>query len=266
MTSVPPLPPRSAEELHPDVPSTAAAELAREMARWRDAVLEVQAVLLSGTDGDALLHAVADAARRLGMADVATVAVPHVEGVSLVLRAAMGYRADELRDSVFPIEESLSGQVLTSGQALNLADVTSHANAYQPVCELGDLGPTLLLPLTSGARNYGTLLVSRRRGEAAFTEQEFELLCLFAGHVSVAVEFCRSQEELQRLARVADSERVGRELHDTVLQRLFGIGMQLQAFSSRNGDGTGESLQPVLDELDDTVREIRTTVLEPRRP
>jgi signal transduction histidine kinase len=244
--------------------ATPAAELSREMARWRDAVLEVQAVLLSGSDGDVLLHAVADAARRLAGADVATVAVPRVEGVSLVLRAAVGHRADELRGSIFPIEESLSGQVLTLGQALHLADVTSHANAYQPVCELGDLGPTLLLPLTCGARNYGTLLVARRRGETTFTDQEFELLCLFAGHVSVAVEFCRSQEELQRLARVESSERVGRELHDTVLQRLFGIGMQLQALSSRSDDDAGESLQPVLDELDETVREIRTTVLEPR--
>jgi signal transduction histidine kinase len=264
MTTPPPPWPGSAQEPHSDVPTTAAAELASEMARWRDAVLEVQAVLLSGTDGDVLLHAVADAARRLAAADVATVAVPRVEGVSLVLRAAVGYRADDLRGSVFPMEESLSGQVLKLGQALHLADVTAHANAYQPVCELGDLGPTLLLPLTCGARNYGTLLVSRRRGEAPFTDQEFELLCLFAGHVSVAVEFCRSQEELQRLARVEDSERVGRELHDTVLQRLFGIGMQLQALSSRSDERAGQSLQPVLDELDETVREIRAKVLEPR--
>jgi signal transduction histidine kinase len=106
--------------------------------------------------------------------------------------------------------------------------------------------------------------VARRRGETTFTDQEFELLCLFAGHVSVAVEFCRSQEELQRLARVEDSERVGRELHDTVLQRLFGIGLQLQAMSTRTDDGAGQSLQPVLDEIDETVREIRTTVLQPR--
>ena len=264
MTAVPPPPPSSAQEPRPAVLEADGAELPLEMARWRDAVLEVQSAILSGTDGDALLHAVADAARRLAAADVATVAVPRVEGVSLVLRAAVGYRADDLRGSVFPIEESLSGQVLQIGQALHLADVTSHANAYQPVCELGDLGPTLLLPLTCGARNDGTLLVARRRGEATFTEQEFELLCLFAGHVSVAVEFCRSQEELQRLAGVVDSERVGRELHDTVLQRLFGIGMQLQALSSRSDEGAGRSLQPVLDELDETVREIRTTVLEPR--
>ncbi len=262
MTTVPPLPPSSVQESHSAVSATGPAGSSVEMACWRDAVLEVQAVILSGTDGDALLHAVADAARRLAGADVATVAVPHVEGVSLVLRAAVGYRADELRGSVFPIEESLSGQVLQTGQALHLADVTSHTNAYQPICELGDLGATLLLPLTCGAGNYGTLLVARRRGAAAFTEQEFELLCLFAGHVSVAVEFCRSQEELQRLARVEDSERVGRELHDTVLQRLFGIGMQLQALSSRSDAAAERSLQPVLDELDETVREIRSTVLE----
>ena len=264
MTNVPAQSPTAPQGAHLSLPAPVAAGSPLEMGRWRDAVLEVQAAILSGTDGDALLHAVADAARRLAESDVATVAVPHVEGASLVLRAAVGYRADELRGSVFPIEESLSGQVLQTGRPLHLADVTSNVNAYQPICELGDFGPTLLLPLTCGTRHDGTLLVARRQGEPPFTTQEFELLCLFTGHVSVAVEFCRSQEELQRLARVEASERVGRELHDTVVQRLFGIGMQLQALSSRSDEEADRRLQPVLDELDETVREIRATVLEPR--
>lgn len=231
------------------------------MGRWRDAVLEVQSAILSGTDVDAVLHAVADAARRLADGDLATVAVPRVAGTSLVLRAAVGYRANELRGVVFPVEESLSGEILQSGRSLQLADASSHPNAYQPICELGDLGPTLLLPLERGTAVFGTLLVARRHGQPEFDADTFELLRLFAGHVSVAVEFCRSQEELQRLATVEISERVGRELHDTVLQRLFAIGLRLQALASDQRDGDAQ-LHEVLDDIDETVREIRSTVLE----
>jgi GAF domain-containing protein len=232
------------------------------MARWRDAVLEVQAAILSGTEVEAVLHTVAEVARRLVDADVATVAVPRVEGTSLVLRAAAGYRADDLRGAVFPVDESLSGAVLRTGRALHLQDAARHDDAYQPICELGDLGPSVLLPLERGPETFGTLLVARRHGRDDFGEEDLELLRLFALHVSVAVEFCRGQEQLQRLASVQESERVSRELHDTVLQRLFAIGLRLQALSADERGAVGAKLQTVLDELDGTVREIRSTVLE----
>ena len=263
MTTLLPHSQRSSDELSTaPIPRADGTHPAPEMARWRDAVLEVQSAILSGTDVDAVLHAVADAARRLAGADVATVAVPRVAGTSLVLRAAAGYRARQLEGAVFPVEDSVSGQILRSGRAIHLPDAARHANAYQPICELGDLGPTMLMPLARGEVPFGTLLVARRRGRRDFTPEEFELLCLFAGHVSVAVEFCRSQEELQRLAEVETNERVGRELHDTVIQRLFAIGLRLQALSTDERSHASAQLQVVLDEIDDTVREIRSTVLE----
>jgi signal transduction histidine kinase len=230
------------------------------MARWRDAVLLVQSAMLS--DADEGLQAVAEAARDLVDADLATVAVPRVGGTSLVLRAAAGYRADDLRGAVFPVQESLSGQVLETGCAMHLADATRTANAYQPICELGDLGPAVLLPLTGGRAAFGTLLVARRRGRSDFSDKDFELLRLFACQASVAVEFCHSQEQLERLETVEESERVSRELHDTVLQRLFAVGLHLQALSSAERGAVAEKLEGVMTELDETVREIRSTVLE----
>ncbi len=232
------------------------------LSRWRDAVLEVQTAILSGIEGDEVLHAVATVARDLLDADVATVAVPGSGAGTLVLRAASGHRAGDLRGVVFPIEESLSGHTLRTGEGFHLADASSHENAYQPICAIGDLGPALLVPLDRGVGPFGTLLVARRPDRDDFTHEEFELLRLFASHISVAVEFCRSQEELQRLAAVEESERVGRELHDTVLQRLFAIGLRLQALSSDERNPLAVRVQPVLDELDETVRKIRATVLE----
>ena len=251
---VPPVPPYAADE---------GLRATLRMAQWRNAVLEVQSAILSGMDVDTVLNAVAELARGLGKADVATVASPQVPGTSLVLRAAAGYRADDLRGAIFPLEESLSGVVLRTAVAMRVQDAASHDNAYQPICELGDMGPALLLPLERGAAPFGTLLVARRRGQPDFDDEEFELLKLFASQVSVAVEFCRSQEQLQRLATVEESERVSRDLHDTVIQRLFAIGLRLQALSAKERGAVSDPLQSVLDDLDETVREIRTTVLDP---
>jgi signal transduction histidine kinase len=127
-------------------------------------------------------------------------------------------------------------------------------------------GPRCCCRWTAAPGPFATLLVSRRHGRADLTEEELDLLRLFAAHVSVAVEFCRNQEELQRLATIEENERVGRELHDTVLQRLFAIGLHLQALSRDEQRRVDGPLQLVLDELDQTVREIRSTVLEADQP
>jgi signal transduction histidine kinase len=252
-------PPAARLETVPIAAPAASSEL-----RWRDAALEVQDAILSGAEVDVVLELVAGTARRLVDADVATLAVSHVQGQSLILLAADGYRADELRGAVFPIEESLSGQVMISRTPLHVSDASANANAYQPICELGDLGGSLFLPLSRGLEPFGTLLVARRHGRPDFADEDLELLRLFTGHVAVAVEFCRGQEELHRLAHIEEAERIGRELHDTVIQRLFAVGLQLQDAASRVPPDAFELLAAVMDQLDGTVRDIRSTVLTPR--
>jgi signal transduction histidine kinase len=236
---------------------------ATQEVRWREAAMQVQSAILSGADVGAVLEVVAGAARWLVDGDVATLATPHVPGQSLVLRAADGYRADDLRGAIFPLEESLSGHAITTRERLHVPDATENANAYQPICELGDMGPTVLLPLQRGAEPFGTLLVARRHGRSDFDVADLELLDLFAGHVAVAVEFCRGQEELRRLAEVEETERVGRDLHDTVIQRLFATGLLLQQVSSRVPPDAVDSLTSVLQQLDGIVHDIRSTVLDP---
>jgi signal transduction histidine kinase len=256
-----PVVPRPALEL---ASTPAPASVTSSSLRWRDAALQVQDAILSGADVDVVLELVAGSARRLVDGDVATLAVPHIPGQSLVLRGADGYRADDLRGAIFPVEESLSGQAMLSRTALRVDDASACDNAYQPICELGDLGSSLFLPLSRGIEPFGTLLVARRHGRPAFADEDLELLRLFTGHVAVAVEFCRGQEELHRLAHIEESERIGRELHDTVIQRLFAVGLQLQDAASRVPPDAFEQLATVMDQLDGIVRDIRTTVLTPR--
>ena len=231
--------------------------------RWRDAALRVQQQVLSREEVGVVLDGVAAAARDLVDGDVATLAAPHVAGQSLSLVGASGYRADDLRHAVYPIAESLSGEVMTTGTGLRVADASQACNAYQPVCELGDMGPTLIVPLEGNGTPFGSLLVARRRGSTPFDDDALTQLELFAGQVAVAVEVCRARRELERLASLEQTERVGRELHDTVVQRLFASGMTLEALAARWPAEVAAHVRPVLDQLDGIVREIRATVLDP---
>ncbi len=234
--------------------------------RWRDVTRSVVAAMLTGAPPDDFLRVVAQGAADLIDGDVATIGVPFVPGQSLRLRIAVGYRADDLEGSVFPVEESLSGLVLRTREGLRLADATAHRNAYQPICELGDMGPTVIAPLVAQDHPFGTLLVSRGRGAPEFTESDMAMLQAFSDHAALAIEFGDAGDQLARLAVVEEQERIARELHDTVLQNLFAIGLELQTLAARCEGGGGERIDAIAHQLNDLIGQIRSTVLDTSAP
>ncbi|MFW5933333.1 MAG: GAF domain-containing protein [Actinomycetota bacterium] len=235
-------------------------------ARWREVTRSVVAAMLTGEPAEAFLRVVADGAAELIGGDVATIGVPWIPGRSLRLRIAVGYRGEDLEGSVFPVEESLSGLVLQTREGLRLQDATASRNAYQPICELGDMGPTLIVPLVSRDEPFGTLLVARRHGATEFTEAELAVLQGFSDYAALAIEFGEAGDEVARLAVVEEQERIARQLHDTVLQHLFAIGLELQTMARRCGGGAAERIHEVAGELDALIDRIRSTVLDVPTP
>jgi len=251
--------------MHMNAGKLAIADSADEVllaTRWRDVTRSVVAAMLTGAPPDDFLRAVAKGAADLVDGDVATIGVPFVPGQSLRLRIAVGYRADDLEGTVFPVAESLSGLVLRTREGLRLADATAHRNAYQPICELGDMGPTVIAPLVAQDNPFGTLLVARGRGAPEFTESDLAMLQAFSDHAALAIEYGDAGDELTRLAVVEEQERIARELHDTVLQNLFAIGLELQTLAGRCEGSAGGRLDDIAHQLNDLIGQIRTTVLD----
>lgn len=230
--------------------------------RWREITRAVAAAMLTGEPPDAFLRVVAQGAADLIGGDVATIGVPWIAGQSLRLRVAVGYRADDLQGSVFPVEESLSGEVLRSREGLRLQDATECRNAYQPICELGDMGPTLIVPMVARDQAFGTLLVARRRGAEEFSEADLAILQAYSDHAALATEFGDATEELARLAVVEEQERIARELHDTVLQHLFAMGIEMQTVAEQCGEAPAARLDEMAQRLNELISVIRATVLD----
>ncbi len=236
---------------------------AKRRTDWLDAVREINAAILAGTDTDNVLRTIARRARELVSAATATIVTPAsgVPGSELTIKVADGAHAAELTGLPVPIEGSVSGDVIRSGHATVLADASADARTYQPMVALGNMGPMLLVPLALEGRPFGTLAVANPVGGAAFDPESVQLVATFADQASVALEYGRAQRELNRLNVLDERERIGRELHDGVIQSLFSVGMGLQATAARSGDPEVESrLESAIAEIDRAIRDLRNYI------
>jgi GAF domain-containing protein len=211
-------------------------EEARQRERRLEAIGEITNHILEEAEPKEIMELVARRARELVGAEVATIAVPADQPESLSIQVANGIHADELRGMVFPVERSISGEVIRAGKPVVLPDASVDERADQPMIKLGEMGPAMFLPLAVRGSAFGTLAVANRPGGRTFSQEDLALVETFAGQASVAVEYGRAQSELKRLAVMDERERIAKELHDGVIQSLFAVGMGLQATDTLSRD------------------------------
>ncbi|MEY3019485.1 MAG: hypothetical protein RLZZ272_469, partial [Actinomycetota bacterium] len=117
------------------------------------------------------------------------------------------------------------------------------------------------VPIEVRGEIWGNLYLTEKEGGAVFEEEDEELVRGLAAVAGSAIANARLLEESRRLSVVEERERIGRDLHDTVIQRLFAAGLGLQAAARRIEDpGTVARVTAAIDEIDLTVKEIRSTI------
>ena len=220
--------------------------LAQRRERWLAAAAEITGVLLGTVRRTEALRLIARRAREVAGAEMV-----------LVLLAEDGDR--------YRVEVVDGGETTMTGAALPafddsyrlVADLRSAAEWPGPVPD----GPALVAPLRSSPQ--GVLIVSR----PASTD-DAALLSTFAGQAALALERARAQEEREQLAVLEDRERIARDLHDVVIQRLFATGMQLQGAVAPAGmrPEVVRRINAAVDDLDATIRDIRRSIFELRAP
>jgi len=127
-------------------------------------------------------------------------------------------------------------------------------------------GPALAAPLAASAALQGVLILTQSADRPA-GDEDAALLSTFAGQAALALERARSHEQRQQLAVLEDRERIARDLHDVVIQRLFATGMHLQGAAPRAAHPEVEKrINEAVDDLDATIRDIRRSIFELRAP
>jgi two-component system, NarL family, sensor histidine kinase DevS len=236
---------------------------ARRRGQWLEAVREISSSILAGTDIDGVLQIIVRRARELVDAATATIVAPTPGGDrdSLTIKVADGAHAQQLIGLPVPTQGSVSGDVIRTGQTQVLADASRDGRTFQPMIALGNMGPMVLVPLVHRGRPFGTLTVANPVDGAAFDQEAVRLVETFADQASIALEYGRAQDELNRLTLLDERERIGRELHDGVIQSLFSVGMGLQATAARSRDPEVESrVEAAVGEIDRAIRDLRNYI------
>ncbi|MGR3871138.1 GAF domain-containing protein [Streptomyces graminifolii] len=232
-------------------------EAAKQRERWIDGSVAVTTALLSGGDAEEALQVVAERARRLSGSAAGIVLLPAAEGGMEIVAVASEQPSAQLGRVVPPDSEII--RQLLAGKPVFVADAATDPRMLSALART--YGPIMVLPLQSGGRVLGALVTPRARGERPFTEAERTLAVQFASQAALALMMAEAQRDRERLAVYEDRDRIARDLHDLVIQRLFATGLMLE--SAQRGSLVPEVRQGVgnaVDELDVTIQEIRTAI------
>ncbi|MFD3982439.1 GAF domain-containing sensor histidine kinase [Streptomyces griseus] len=232
-------------------------EAARQREHWIDGSVAVTTALLSGGDADEALSVVAEQARRLADSAAGIVLLPAEEGGLEIVAVSSDDPASSL-GVIIPPRSAVVAKLL-AGEAVFIDDSATDRRMITRLAER--FGPSMMLPLHSGGRVLGALATPRARGARPFTETERTLATQFASQAALALMMAEAQRDRERLAVYEDRDRIARDLHDLVIQRLFATGMMLESAQRRSvvpevRTGVGRAV----DELDVTIQEIRTAI------
>lgn len=240
--------------------------LAHRRERWLAATAEITTVLLGEVRRTDALALVARRAREVAEAEMALVLLYDAESEQFTVEVVDG--ADEqtraLVGTVLPAADTSFGAAVAEGRH-DQVDNLAHAAPWPALLHTG---PAVISPLATAETLHGVLVVAHRpeRGGGA-SEDDVALLGSFAGQAALAMERARGQEERELLVVLEDRERIARDLHDVVIQRLFATGLQLQsAAPMMTRPEVAKRINAAVDDLDATIRDIRRTIFELRTP
>jgi signal transduction histidine kinase len=231
--------------------------------RWLEATAEITNTLVGQVDRIDVLRLVAGYAREVS--EAALVAILLYEATTGELRVEVTAPASPQLDRMtIPLAGTPFERVIATGGHMLVDDLNAAANWSSAVPS----GPALLAPLAMKGTVQGVLVVGLSDGSIGFDGgTDVGTITTFAAQAALALERARAQEEREFLVVLADRERIARDLHDVVIQRLFATGLGLQGLIRRTShDDVRNRLDQAIDELDSTIRDIRTAIFELHNP
>ncbi|HEX6853686.1 MAG TPA: GAF domain-containing protein [Streptosporangiaceae bacterium] len=234
---------------------------ARRQQQWLRASAEVTQRLMSEDAPGDVLALVTQQALELSGADLVVLALPVGNGQILQVEHASGIGAAGALGLALPVQGSVSGLVMATGKPLVVDDFSHDERVAQVAKEQLGLGPAVVIPLGSAGNVRGVLTAGRRPGSLPLAPDAVEMVATFAAQAGIGLELAEHRRDAQQLALFADRDRIARDLHDLVIQRLFATGMSLEGASALIKDPElGNRVRNAVDALDETIREIRTAI------
>jgi signal transduction histidine kinase len=230
----------------------------RALRKLVEAVLSISADL----DLSAVLQRIIDAATDLVDARYGALGVLDETGTGLVQFVTTGL-GDETRRAIgdLPTGHGILGLLIVEPKPIRLPDLREHPDSYGFPPNHPPMRSFLGVPIVVRHEVFGNLYLTDKQGAEVFSDVDEELTVALAGAAAVAIENARLHARVADLALLEDRERIAKDLHDTVIQRLFATGLSLQGTARlAKSPEVAARIQDAVEDLDVTVKHIRTVI------
>ena len=238
-------------------------EQSRAQQAWIEATRDIATQLLAGDEPIHVLRRIASDVLRLSQAEgafIATAAVTGTEDQSaaeLVVVDAVGAAGIPALAPTISAD-SMLGRAFAGQRPCRLAEIDDRAMIDQL---MPDTGPAMVIP--ARANVAGIVVLLRRRGAPEFSKDQVDMMAAFTDQAAVAWQLAVSQRRMHELEVISERDRIARDLHDHVIQRLFAVGLTLQgAIPRARAPEVQQRLADIVDELQNVIQEIRTTIFD----
>lgn len=229
-------------------------EESRRLQRLSGALAEINAALLSPDAGD-VFGVLAERVAILVDADVVCIVVSDPITGDYRIETARGSGAESLEGSEVPADNSLISAAMTGGGVVVADGVTGILSEQQQ----DNGGSTVAVPLIATGAPVGALCVTRDEGGRRFSPEDLSTLAEFAAQAGLALALVQARVDRQRLDLIEERARIARDLHDNVIQRLFGTGLGLQALAARL-PAHAAAISAQVAEIDGAIADFRTAI------
>jgi two-component system sensor histidine kinase DevS len=232
----------------------------RRRQRWLEAGLEVSdqlsSALFSGETDN--LDLVAERALTVSDSILAVVAYPDADGTQRC-RTMVGVQ------SLPAGQELAASKIVTEVIDTGMSALVRHpGDVFGPGTD-GKLGPLLVAALGRKSSECGLLILARPAGAALYLQADIQSSAVFGSRVGLALGLVRARERREEQLLSTDRDRIARDLHDLVIQRLFGAGLSMQSLRRYIPDPVAQDrISAVTAELDNTIHELRDTIYSMR--
>ena len=239
-----------------------------------DALLDVIEALDGATRGIAgilsferVLQLIVDRVRDLVQADYAALGIARPDGVLEQFVTSGLSRDDRERIGPLPRGHGLLAVLVREARALRIPDIAADPRSHGFPEHHPLMRPLLGVPITVRGRVVGDLYLTDKRGAPEFSENDQAVVEMFALHAGIAIENARLHEAVRRLAVVEERERIGQDLHDGIIQSLYGLGLSLEDVPELMTDDPADAkarIERAIEGLHLAIRDIRNFIFDLR--
>lgn len=238
-------------------------EESRTREAWIEATRDIGTQMLAGADPAMVFRLIAEEALTLMAGAASLVAVPlddeapACEVDDLVIVEVAGEISPAVKQMTVAVSGTSIGGVFHDRTPRRFDRLDLAVDG--PV----EPGPALVLPLRAADTVAGVLVALRSADEQPFSDKQLDMMAAFADQAALAWRLATAQRQMREVEILTDRDRIARDLHDHVIQRLFAVGLTLQGAAPRaRVPAVRESIYSSIDDLQEIIQEIRSAIFD----